>query len=685
VKVRPSLAELSRRAALDAYQIFHSSDEESFEEIVRSAADFCKTSVASVNFCNGEVVWSKARAGTDQFEVEMKDSFCQRVVLSGESLMISDARMDAFLSTNIYVVGEPHVRSYLGVPLKSPDGYVLGTLCIVDTKTRIFGSKHLKHLEFLARQIMGLLELRKNRSALLAAQKELTAQQQIGADSKKHQREFLAHLSHELRTPLNSILGLSEILASEVTDVSKRDLVKNLTKSSLNLIETLNTLLEHSKMDAGQIKLNIQQFDLRSFAEETLAPFQTLAAKQGLDFQLRFDLPAEVLCHGDSVRIRQVLNNLVSNALKFTSKGAITIEIECSDRKVLPQADREEGLFSFRIIDSGLGIREADHQQIFEPFRQFSSDIVQGGSGLGLSICKKIVESMDGQIGFKSQIDKGSSFWFMLPLKISKGHLRAAPILAEKHEIKEARQFSGTVLLLEDNSLSSALTSNFLEKAGLDVRSASNLQESQYLLDSLDFDLVLMDLHLGSLLPKTLIREVREKTSAPIITISGSELGREKYLEFEIDDAIQKPYNKDDLLQKVSTWLVDENEADHLIRDWQDSLRKLEEQCGADFLNQTIHSFVSRHPADVQKLLRYEAEREWDKLELTAHSMKSTLATLGLMHLARLAGELEELAASKDDLLIGRVLEQFRIDSRKCYQRLIAYVKNEFFSCEKAS
>lgn len=685
MKVRPSLSELSRRAALDAYQIFHSNDEESFEEIVRSAADFCKTSIGSVNFCNGEVVWSKARAGTERFEVEMKDSFCQFVVTSGKSLMIADASIVPELSSNIFVLGEPHIRSYLGVPLKSPEGYVLGTLCIIDSKKRIFGQKHLNHLEFLGRQIMNLMELRKTRSALLATQKELTSQQQILSDSKKHQRDFLALLSHELRTPLNSILGLSEILASEVIDPSKKDLVRNLSKSSQNLIETLNSLLEHSKIEAGQFKLNIQHFDLRSFVLETLAPFQTLAEKQGLNFVLKVDLPNEILCHGDPIRIRQILNNLVSNALKFTSKGSITIEIECSERKTLPQDESEEGLFSFRIIDSGLGIHADDQIQIFEPYRQFSNGIIQGGSGLGLSICKKIVESMDGQIGFKSKINQGSSFWFMLPMKISKGLQLASSPSAETHSPLKSRHFSGTVLLLEDNSLSSAVTSSFLEKAGLDVRSASNLQESQYLLDSLEFDLILMDLHLGSLLPTTLIREVREKTSAPIITISGSEMSREKYLEYEIDDAIQKPYSKDALLQKVATWLVDENESLHLVRDWEDSLRKLEEQCGADFLNQTIHNFVSRHPADVQKLLRYEAEGAWDKLELTAHSMKSTLATLGLMHLARLAGELEDLSAGKDPQLIRRILEQFRIDSRKCYQRLIAYVKQEFLSSEKAS
>ncbi|RYZ57525.1 MAG: GAF domain-containing sensor histidine kinase [Proteobacteria bacterium] len=689
MKVRPSLAELSRRAALDAYQIFHSSDEESFEEIVRSAADFCKTSIASVNFCNGEVVWSKARAGTELLEVEMKDSFCQRVVLSGQSLSVGDVTVDPEFSRNIFVLGEPHVRSYLGVPLKSPDGYVLGTLCIFDTKKRIFGQKHLQHLEFLSRQIMSLMELRKNRSALLAAQKELTSQQQILNESKKQQREFLSNLSHELRTPLNSILGLSEILASEVIDPSKKDLVENLSKSSQNLIETLTTLLEHSKIEAGQIKLNIQPFDLRTFAEGTLAPFKTLAKNQGLDFDVKIDLASEILCHSDPVRIRQVLNNLVSNALKFTAKGKITIEIECNRREkdstTLSQADHEEGLLSFRISDSGLGIRSEDQRQIFEPYRQFSRDTIHGGSGLGLSICKKIVESMDGQIGFKSKLNQGSNFWFMLPMNVSVGHqLKTSPVHAA-HSAAANRLFSGTVLLLEDNSLSSAVTSSFLEKAGLDVRSASNLQESQYLLESLEFDLVLMDLHLGSLLPTTLIREVREKTSAPIITISGSEMSRDRYLEYGIDDAIQKPFSKEALLDKVEAWLLSEKEGNHLIKDWEESLSKLEEQCGADFLNQTIHNFVTRHPADVQKLLRYEADAAWDKLELTAHSMKSTLATLGLMHLARLAGEVEELSGGRDYHLISPILEQFRIDSRKCYQRLIAYVKHQFLSSEKAS
>ena len=695
MKVRPPQLR-SPRDTLDEYRELQTSREAAFDEIAMAAAAFCATPYASINLCSSEGLWSKAHCGPDASVgilfagLLQKQSPCLKVVTTGKSLVLPDLTIVPEWMAHPLGNQKPFIKGYLSVPLLNPDGLVIGTICVLDAKKRSFGSKHLKQLEFLARQTANLVELRKTSSAYHAMQKELTIQHQNLLETKKIQREFLAHLSHEMATPLNSILGLSELLSDSAPQARPQEavLLTNLKKSSHHLIETFNSLLEHSKIESGQLRLNPSFFDLKEFTLETIAPFELLARSRGLDFKVGIDLPSahSNLCQGDKVRLRQVLNNLLNNALKFTEKGSITLQLECSETR------GNESLISFRITDSGIGIPRDQHSRLFEPYSQVSGDLSKGGSGLGLSICKKIVESMDGQIGLESEANKGSTFWFMLPLKTTQGNLSlqtpfqaVSTAVASDRITNPVRALEGLVLLVEDNALSSAVTQSFLEKTGLELRAAATLAETLYLLDTHDFDLILLDLHLGSVSPETLLKEIRQKSSAPVITISGSDISRQKSLELEIDDALQKPFSKEALLQKLQVWLSETKDKNHLIREWEDSLLKLAEQCGSDFLVKTIYSFVERHPPELQKLHRYLEDGQWDKLELTAHSMKSTLATLGLMQLARLSQELEELASSEDLQLLAPLLDQFQMASRKTYHLLVRYVEHEFLSCEKAS
>ena len=677
MKLQTQHPEVARIAALHEYQILHTSDEESFDEIVRLAAESCSAPLALINFCAHDKTWSKARYGTDLKEMERGHSFCGHLVETNEILSVSDAKLDPRYAENIYVNESPYIRAYLGIPLTDSEGLVLGSICVIDTTNRDFAPKHVARLQYFARQIMNLLELRKTQSALLATQKELTIQQQTIADTKKHQREFLSNLSHEVRTPLNAILGLSEILKDQGLSASQTRLLQDLTKSGQHLIETLNAFLEHSKMEAGQAKLNLSTFSLKSFVEETLSPFEVLAFNKGVRLTHTINFADHIHCQGDKVRLRQVLNNLVSNSLKFTDSGSIRVEIECTDTR------GDESLFAFRVIDTGIGIDKNHHGQLFEPYLQVSGDASKGGTGLGLSICKKIIESMDGQIGLDSDLGKGSTFWFMVAFKTNRIKPEA-PSNVMPLTVPRPHLF-GRVLLLEDNHISSAVTLNFLEKSGLDVLSARTREESLYLLDTHDFDLILMDLHLGSVLPSTLIHDVREKSCAPVIAVSGTEMSLPEARELGIDDSLQKPYSRDALLKKLQNWLLEPKAKTHMIREWQSSLGRLGDQCGAEFVLDTISNFVARHPGEVLKLHHYLEGSEWDKMELAAHSMKSTLATLGMSHLAGLSSELEDLAMKADVKRIAPVLEQLQTDSRRTINLLTSYVRKEFSTREKAS
>ncbi|MBC7662033.1 MAG: response regulator [Chitinophagaceae bacterium] len=663
----------ARLDVLDEYgrENTHGAAEWGLDAVIRFAADLLRVPFVSISL-NGKSSVPLASMGPLGAITSIHAMLSTNVMESGKSLVVADVSRHPSFSTET-AVGIGAIKSYLGVPLISPGGYTIGTLWVADTRVRRFSLKHQTQLEFLTAQVIAILELRKTASALTQTQKELTKHHSALVETKKNHRDFIAHFSHEVRNPLHAILGLSDLLREHELDVRSAHLLQNLCNSSQHMMETLNALLEHSKIESGQIKLTPSFFDLRRFIDETLSPFALLAARKGVTFESKLELPAHCLCFSDKVRLRQVLTNLLGNALKFTDQGTIRFELECSETR------GDEGLFSFRIGDSGIGIDRSNQSLLFEPYSQVSGDSSKGGSGLGLSICRKIVETMDGRIGLESALGLGSTFWFMVPLKTTR------QVVTLQTPSTVSAPLEGRILLLEDNSLSSAMAVSAIEKAGLEVLCASNLEECIYLLDTQYFDLILMDLHLGSVLPATLVHEVRTKSCSPIIAISGSPVDPKKGLEFGIDDSLQKPFGRDALIQKLEQWLMSPKEESLHTRDWAHSLARLEEQCGAHFLHTTIESFVVRHPGEVQKLQRYLEEGSWDKLELAAHSMKSTLATLGLMHLARLVTEIETIASTQDRALIESTLRQFRIDSRRMYHRLVTYVKMEFSSCEKAS
>ncbi|RZA22515.1 MAG: response regulator, partial [Proteobacteria bacterium] len=312
----------------------------------------------------------------------------------------------------------------------------------------------------------------------------------------------------------------------------------------------------------------------------------------------------------------------------------------------------------------------------------------KGGSGLGLSICKRIIECMEGQIGLDSDFGQGSTFWFKIPLKITVCESKPAiTLVSSTNHVEKNEGRDGRVLIIEDNNITKAITTRTLQSQGFTVCSAETLDEVVKLLDEQIFDLVLMDLHIGDLPPTTLLHEVRARCSSPIVVISGSTIFPKENIDRAIDDSLQKPYSREDLIVAVDYWIFAKNHSDHLSETWKDSLRSLEETCGTDFLHQTITAFVNRHPAEIHKLQRYLDEENWAKLELAAHSMKSTLATLGLMDLSKLAIELENVAPTHDRAHLESLLEKFRIDARRTYPRLLGYVRTIFplMRCEIAS
>jgi signal transduction histidine kinase/CheY-like chemotaxis protein len=654
---------------LREYQWLATHEDRSFDGLLHALQALTGAVAVGISVRGLDAVAYKAVLGADNLLDGRSLKHCEEVIREGQA-----------------IIRNP----YAGLPLQTKEGLVFGTLWML-CQEGSWTEASERTLQSIAEPILSILDARRAVVKLHEARSELHLKVKALAETKRLHRDFISHLSHEMRTPLHAIQGLTELMQDDAHHAHQPRLLANLAKSSQHMLETLNVILDHAKLEAGALRLSPSTFAFKDFLHEALMPFESLIESRGITFVKSIAVADDAMCTTDRVRLRQVLYNLISNALKFTEKGSIRVEVKEEDEGEAlandPSADTR--LFAFRIIDTGLGIHRFNHGLLFEPYRQVSGDTNRGGSGLGLNICKRIVESMNGQIGVESDFGEGSTFWFKIPLPISSARKTLAPVAlvanASLNDSSEPRE--GLVLVIEDNTITRTVTTRTLEQNGFRTRSVETLNEGLALLDEHVFDALLLDLHIGDIAPATLLREVRALSPAPIIVISGSAISPHETAGHAIDEALQKPYTRDALIEAVDYWTLSKSQSDRLVEGWKKSLESLEKTCGPVFLHRTINGFVHRHPAEIQKLRRDLDEENWDKLELGAHSMKSTLATLGLMDLNRLIVEIEGVALTRDRARLESLLKSFQIDARRTYTHLLSYVRRMYpiVSCEIAS
>ncbi|VAW38873.1 BarA sensory histidine kinase (= VarS = GacS) [hydrothermal vent metagenome] len=525
-------------------------------------------------------------------------------------------------------------------------------------------------------------ELQKTIGKLQLLNRELKQQATQSDAANKAKSDFLAMISHEIRTPLNGVIGLTEILLDTKLDSKQRHYSNLVLTSARNLLTLINSLLDFSKIEADKMELDIGEFDLRKLVDELIKLYSLTGQGKNLGVYAEIDPRLSGCYLGDSYRIRQILVNLLGNAIKFADRGSVVLRVTGS------KTDARQEVVRFEVEDTGPGIPAHKTDQLFIPFSQIDNSTTRrhGGTGLGLAICQKLVSLMDGEIGFESTEGKGSRFWFTLPLRLAgsepakKAQPRPEPPQYDcRHESE--RRGPGrspaltSILIVDDDETNRFVLETILQNTSTHILTVENGREAVRLCENRDFDLIFMDCRMPVMDGFDATAAIRSLTAGksrkhPVIialTADATQDTRQHCSAVGMDDCLLKPLDFDRLQHVFDNWLPDAgihiHTRPHTLPAAAGKSEPKTKPAGSQPIDDKVLAELQENIGDIQPVIRVFlhslqgrleqlqqaiAEGESAVVSRVAHTIKGSCSQFGATHLAELCRLAETMGNNKN-------------------------------------
>jgi len=512
------------------------------------------------------------------------------------------------------------------------------------------------HTELQNKVDQATASLRRSLETIEVQNIELEIARMVAENANKIKSEFLADMSHEIRTPLNGIIGFINLLNKTLLDQKQRDYLSTLQKSANNLLSIINDILDFSKIEAGKLRIERTLMDIRECIDETLNLLAPHAHEKNIALipLIYSDVPLQML--GDPLRIKQIIANLVSNSIKFTEEGSVIVRV------MLEQEIYSQMTIRVSVTDTGIGLSDEEQKVLFQAFNQTKIGTSRkfGGTGLGLVICKKLVEQMGGNIGVESEPQKGATFWFTFQAEkfrenvfvpeISAVPSPTAPLLNSIH-----------VLVVDDNPENLKLMVALLEDMEVQITAVNSGEAAIESIRNQPFQLILMDIRMPNMNGIEASHAIRtletqqQRKHTPIIALTAHALMNEKeaLLQAGIDDYLSKPVSEQELKNMIYKWIQRNNPSK--VIDWELALKLVSGK--KDLAQELFAKLIEGLPLDKENMHQAYLAKDWEGLRNYAHKLHGGCCYCGVPELKRYVQTLESAVATRTIDIIKPRLE----------------------------